>query len=91
MRVTPISCPSSGDRMIMGEKNIGLVDKNTRMVLGLVLIIGLILGLVGSPWAYLLLLFGIFLLVTGSIGICPLYSVMGINTVEKRNMDRYYL
>ena len=76
--------------MMAEEKNIGLVDKNTRIVLGLVLIIGSILNLVDPPWNYLLILIGIILLVTGSIGTCPFYLILGINTVEKRNRDKYY-
>ena len=75
--------------MMTGEKNIGMVDKNTRMVLGSVLIIGSILGLINPPWRYLLLLIGIILLVTGITGTCPLYSILGINTLEKRDENRH--
>ncbi|PKL60920.1 MAG: DUF2892 domain-containing protein [Methanomicrobiales archaeon HGW-Methanomicrobiales-4] len=70
--------------MKLGKKNIGVVDKNTRMVLGLILILGSVLGLVGPPWKYLLLLIGIIFLITGSIGSCPLYSILGINTLRKK-------
>ena len=55
-------------------KNIGLVDKTVRFLLGIVLIF---LGFYSSYWFIVL---GVFLLFTATIGWCPIYSILGINT-----------
>lgn len=56
-------------------KNVGTVDKVIRIILGLALIALVFVG-PQTPWGWI----GIILLATGLIGICPLYSVFGINT-----------
>jgi len=56
-------------------KNVGTVDKVIRIILGLVLIALVFVG-PQTPWGWI----GIVPLVTGLIGFCPLYSVLGMNT-----------
>jgi hypothetical protein len=56
-------------------KNVGTVDKVIRIILGLVLIALVFVG-PQTPWGWI----GIIPLVTGLIGFCPLYSVLGMNT-----------
>lgn len=51
------------------------IERGARMVLGLALIGSALTGLVG-PWAYL----GVIPLLTGAIGSCPLYTLLGIST-----------
>jgi Na+/proline symporter len=55
--------------------NEGGLDRILRVVVGLAL---LALAFVGpkTPWGYV----GLVPLVTGAIGFCPLYSLLGINT-----------
>jgi hypothetical protein len=55
--------------------NEGTVDRILRVLVGIVI---LSLAFVGpkTPWAYL----GIVPLLTGAIGFCPLYAILGINT-----------
>lgn len=55
--------------------NEGTIDRSLRVVAGLVLIGLAATGTVG-PWGYV----GIIPLVTGAVGMCPLYSLLGINT-----------
>ena len=59
--------------------NEGLLDRTLRIVVGL-LLIGVALGIYGpdykSVWGWI----GIVPLVTGLIGRCPAYSLLGINT-----------
>ncbi len=57
------------------KPNEGTIDRVLRVVAGLAI---LSLAFVGpqTPWAYL----GLVPLVTGLVGICPLYSILGINT-----------
>jgi len=61
------------------KHNVGKVDRIIRVVLG-VLLIGNVFVALQHPigWA------GIILLVTGIAGICPLYSLLGINTKPMR-------
>ncbi len=64
------------------EKNEGTVDRAIRVILGLVL-----LSLVFVGPKSMLGLIGIIPLITGLVGFCPLYKVVGLNTcpLDKRN------
>jgi hypothetical protein len=55
--------------------NEGKVDRAVRVIAGLALV-GMALGGVIGAWGYL----GIVPLLSGVVGLCPLYSVLGINT-----------
>lgn len=57
------------------KPNEGAVDRILRIVAGLAV---LSLAFVGpqTPWAWL----GVIPLLTGIIGFCPLYALLGINT-----------
>lgn len=57
------------------KPNEGTIDRILRVVAGLAI---LSLAFVGpqTPWAYL----GLVPLVTGLVGICPLYAILGVNT-----------
>ncbi|MES2686276.1 MAG: DUF2892 domain-containing protein [Pseudomonadota bacterium] len=55
--------------------NEGAIDRGLRVVAGLVLIGLAATGTVGL-WGYI----GVVPLLTGAIGLCPLYSLLGINS-----------
>jgi hypothetical protein len=55
--------------------NEGMTDRSLRVVVGLVLIGLAVTGTIGV-WGYI----GIVPLLTGAVGLCPLYSLLGINT-----------
>jgi len=57
------------------KTNEGTVDRALRVVAGLALI-GLAVGGVIGAWGWI----GIVPLVTGAVGMCPLYSMFGIST-----------
>jgi hypothetical protein len=57
------------------NRNEGTLDRTLRVVLGLVLIGLAATGTIG-PWGWI----GIVPLFTGTVGWCPLYSALGINT-----------
>ncbi|MEL7401325.1 MAG: DUF2892 domain-containing protein [Pseudomonadota bacterium] len=61
-------------------QNEGTLDRIVRVVLGLVL---LSLTIVGpqSMWG----LVGLVPLITGAIGFCPLYKIVGLNTCPLKN------
>jgi Protein of unknown function (DUF2892) len=60
--------------------NEGTLDRALRVVGGLVLIGLAATGTVGA-WGYI----GIVPLITGAVGMCPLYTVLGINTCPMKN------
>ncbi len=55
--------------------NEGSIDRSLRVIAGLVLIGLAATGTVGL-WGYV----GVIPLVTGLVGMCPLYSLLGINS-----------
>lgn len=61
----------------MLEKNMGGVDRVTRVILGIGLILSAVVGALG-PWAYI----GVVPVITGSIGSCPAYSIFGFKTCK---------
>jgi Protein of unknown function (DUF2892) len=56
-------------------KNEGLLDRALRVAAGL-LLIGLAATNTIGMWGYI----GIVPLLTGAVGTCPLYAILGINT-----------
>lgn len=60
--------------------NEGSMDRALRVAAGLVLIGLAASGTVGA-WGYI----GLVPLLTGAVGICPLYSILGINTCPTRH------
>jgi hypothetical protein len=58
--------------------NIGTIDRVLRIALGLVLISLAFTGTIGL-WGYI----GVVPLLTGLVRICPLYSLLGVNTCPK--------
>jgi hypothetical protein len=69
----------------IGEKNVGMIDRVVRIILGIVLIGVFALNMVAAPWSYLVVLIGLIALVTGAVGTCPLYSVLGFSTLGKQS------
>ena len=61
------------------KKNVGSIDRTLRIVLGLVLIGLAASGTVGW-WGYL----GVAPLLTGLIGWCPPYTLLGWNTCSTK-------
>lgn len=60
-------------------KNIGIIDKGLRILIG---IIGVTLVFLGpqTAWGWL----GLVPLLTGLINFCPLYKLLGINTLSSK-------
>lgn len=66
------------------RNNTSNIDRIIRLVLGVGAIAGsLVLG-IGSVGGVLALVVGGVLLVTGAVGYCPLYQVLGISTCPVR-------
>lgn len=62
----------------MLAKNVGGVDRILRVVVGALLIIGALMGY--GVWMWI----GVIPLVTGLMGSCLIYSILGINTCPKK-------
>ena len=60
------------------KPNVGGIDKALRIVAGAGLVIWAVSG--GPIWAWI----GVVPLATGLFGLCPLYSLLGINTCPLR-------
>lgn len=60
-------------------RNEGTLDRALRIVGGLALIGAAYSGVIGA-WGYV----GIVPLLTGALGNCPVYSILGINTCPVR-------
>lgn len=57
------------------KANEGGVDRALRVIVGLVLIALAVMGVVGA-WGYI----GVVPLLTGIMGFCPAYTLLGMNT-----------
>ncbi|NOR60526.1 MAG: DUF2892 domain-containing protein [Methanosarcinales archaeon] len=67
------------------KKNEGTADRVIRVILGFILIyIGAIQMGLSGVLAYIVVLVGLILLITGTTGFCGLYTVIGINTLKKK-------
>lgn len=58
------------------KSNEGTWDRGLRMAVGLALIGLTLTGKIG-PWGWI----GVIPLVTGAVGVCPIYKMLGINTL----------
>ena len=57
------------------KSNVGGIDRIGRIVVGLILIALALTGTVGA-WGWI----GVVPLLTGAMGFCPLYPLIGLNT-----------
>ena len=62
------------------KTNVGGIDRILRIVIGALLVILAATGQVGA-WGWV----GLLPLATGTLGWCPPYSLLGINTCKNRN------
>lgn len=59
----------------MFSKNVGVIDRALRAVVGLILIALAVLGMF-TPWGYI----GVVPLFTAVAGFCPAYTLLGVKT-----------
>ena len=62
----------------MGTLNVGNIDRGLRILLGIALIGMALAGVIGF-WGYV----GLVPLLTGAMGSCPLYSLLGMSTCKR--------
>lgn len=57
------------------KRNVGSIDRVLRVVIGLALVVMAATGTIAA-WGYI----GVIPLVTGLVGTCPLYRLLGLST-----------
>ena len=67
----------------MFVNNVGTLDRMLRIAAGIVLLALVFVG-PKTPWGWL----GILPLLTGAIGTCPAYTLLGISTCERKPTTR---
>ncbi len=65
------------------KKNVGSIDKIIRFIIAIVAIYVSYQGLVQSPWNYVLYAVAGIMILTGLVGTCPIFSVLGIKSNKK--------
>lgn len=63
--------------------NASIADRIIRLVLGVALGAVAVAGTLGGPLLYTAWIVAALLVVTGAIGFCPLYALLGIRTKPK--------
>ena len=63
--------------------NMGSIDRALRIIVGLVLVVLTLTGTIGL-WGWL----GVVPIVTGALGSCPLYSIIGLNTCGTKSCNK---
>lgn len=71
----PGGSPDTTEEVDEMKTNVGSIDKILRIVVGLALVAAAATGYLGV-WAWI----GVVPLVTGLMGWCPAYSLLGMNT-----------
>lgn len=66
------------------SRNEGTADRLIRVVLAAVLGVALVAGAVSAPFTYVIAIVAAVLLVTGIVGLCPLYAALGLRTIPVR-------
>ena len=72
--------PFSGKETPMLKRNEGTLDRALRIILGIVLLSLVFVGPM-TPWGWV----GLIPLVTGLIGSCPVYTILGLRTCPLKN------
>lgn len=62
------------------SRNVGTADQVVRIVIGVLLAAALVAGIATGPLAYVAALLAAIMLVTGVVGFCPLYAILGLRT-----------
>lgn len=63
------------------EANVGNTDRNIRLIAGVVLLV--LFFFVSGPLQWVAGVAGLIMLVTGAMRFCPIYTILGRNTLPK--------
>lgn len=65
------------------KNNESSLDRILRVVIAAVIAVIYFTGILTGAWAIVLGIIAVILLVTGLIGFCPLYKLLGLSTLKK--------
>ncbi len=68
----------------MFKTNEGMADRVLRVIVGVALVALYVMGTVAGGWGLAALVVGIIALVTGVVGMCPLYMILGVSTCSAK-------
>jgi hypothetical protein len=68
-----------------GLLNEAPLDRVIRIVVGIVLLYLGLSGMVAGTWGLVSEILGVILLITGIIGVCPIYLLLGLRTNWKQS------
>ena len=71
------------------KANLGLLDKVVRVTISVLFLVLFFTGIVSKNGVIVGLIVAAVLLITSSIGYCPVYDACGINTRKKLNDKAY--
>lgn len=66
------------------KKNMGVADSVIRMLIAVVILSLYLAGIINGTLSLILLAVAIIFILTGLIGFCPLYLLLGISTRKKK-------
>jgi hypothetical protein len=64
------------------KKNVGRIDRTLRLIVGPALVLA---GALLMKWNFLVMAIGLFIIVVGFIGFCPVYALFGISTRKRQS------
>ncbi len=67
----------------MLKTNVGNIDRVIRAIIGIALVLAFFMGS-GGVAGWIMLVLGIIALGTAAMSSCPLYSILGINTCQRK-------
>lgn len=67
------------------KKNVGNGDRFLRIMIGIIALILVMGNVIEGTLMWIALIVGIVMVVTSSLQICPLYSLLGINTCKVKH------
>lgn len=67
----------------MLKTNVGNIDRVIRAIVGIALVLAFFMGS-GGVAGWIMLVLGIIALATAAMSSCPLYSILGISTCQRK-------
>lgn len=66
------------------SQNVGRIDRIARLGIGLVLAALFLAGVVAQPWNWVVAALAGIMVLTATLGFCPIYSVLRVSTCPVR-------
>ncbi|MER3464924.1 MAG: DUF2892 domain-containing protein [Chitinophagaceae bacterium] len=70
------------------KKNMAIFDRFLRMLVSIILVVLYFKLDIASPWNYIMLAVAGIFIISSFFGVCPLYSLLGIDTRQFKENDK---